>query len=559
MTAPRYVHTATLLPDGKVLIAGGLNANDGSALATAEVYDPASGTWSPTGSMATARYTHEATLLPNGRVLVSGGVDGSGALGDGGGVRPCLGHLERYRLPGRSSRSAHGDGFARRQGAGRGGKQSGLSLSSAEVYDPASGTWSTTGSMALGRGEHTATLLPNGNVLVAGGFNFGSLSYLATAEVYTPATRTWSTTGSMSSARGQHVASLLPDGRVLVAGGVSGARVLAESEVYEPASGLWNATGSMPAPRVLHEATALPDGRVLVTGGFSSEGIALSTAEAYGPLRGTWKVTNSMSEPRRESTRRRCCPMARSSSRGASTRTVPTSRRRNCTTLPRAPGARPGPWPGPELRHTATLLPNGRVLVVGGENSIGSLRTAELYDSGSGTWRRTGSLTAPRSSHWRYRYRTGRSSSWVDWTTSVSLWRPRRCTTRPRAPGARRAPWLRPRLPLGDASAQRKGARRGGRGASGPVATAEVYNPASGIWRATGSMAWPRTTHTMTLLFNGRVLAAGGWSGDRYLETAETYDYRAGTWSATGSMIRPRANHQAEPLLNGGVLVAGGS
>ena len=130
----RYYHTATLLPNGKVLVAGGNFTGTGGALASAELYDPASGTWTATGSLATARYAHTATLLPNGKVLVAGGVGTSST-----------------------------------------------SLTSAELYDPASGSWTATGSLATARGGHTATLLPNGKVLVAGGSNG---SALASAELY---------------------------------------------------------------------------------------------------------------------------------------------------------------------------------------------------------------------------------------------------------------------------------------------------------------------------------------------------------------------------------------
>ena len=162
----RSRHTATLLPNGKVLVAGG---NNGPALSGAELYDPATGTWTATGSMGTARSRHTATLLPNGKVLVAGGFNEL-------------------------------DGF----------------LSSAELYDPASGTWTATGNLGTGRGFHTATLLPNGKVLVAGGNNGAVLS---SAELYDPASGTWTATGSLGTARDLHTATLLPKGKVLVAGG----------------------------------------------------------------------------------------------------------------------------------------------------------------------------------------------------------------------------------------------------------------------------------------------------------------------------------------------------
>src|SRR6266550_3634306 len=121
LNTARDNHTATLLPNGKVLVAGGAG-NISNFLNSAELYDPASGSWTATGSLNTARYSHTATLLPNGKVLVAGGFNGS-------------------------------------------------FLTSAELYDPASGSWTATGSLNTGRDFHTATLLPNGKVLVAGGFN----------------------------------------------------------------------------------------------------------------------------------------------------------------------------------------------------------------------------------------------------------------------------------------------------------------------------------------------------------------------------------------------------
>jgi WD40 repeat protein len=179
MATARVAHTATLLPNGKVLVAGGSGIS--FYLASAELYDPATGTWSTTGSMATARRYHTATLLPNGKVLVTGGYNGS------------------Y-------------------------------LASSELYDPATGTWSTTGSMATTRQSQTATLLPNGKVLVTGGYN--DIAYLAGTELYDPATGTWTTTGSMATAHYYHTATLLPNGTALVTGGANDSGYLNSAELY---------------------------------------------------------------------------------------------------------------------------------------------------------------------------------------------------------------------------------------------------------------------------------------------------------------------------------------
>ncbi len=226
MGTARGEHTATLLPSGKVLVAGGFDLSN--ALSSAELYDPVTGTWTATGSMSTARYDHTATLLPNGQALVAAGTDSD--------FRP---------------------------------------LRSAELYDPASGTWTATGSMVAARGRHTATLLPSGKVLVAGGFNG-----LSSAELYDPASGTWSATGSMGTARFDHTATLLPSGEVLVAGGYNfNDGYLSSAELYDPASGTWSATGGMGTARAQHTATLLPNGKVLVAGG--SNGVALSSAELY--------------------------------------------------------------------------------------------------------------------------------------------------------------------------------------------------------------------------------------------------------------------------------------
>jgi hypothetical protein len=175
----RFHHTATLLPDGRVLAVGGERGHN--PLATAEFYDPGTGTWSATGSLNTARYDHTATLLPNGMVLVAGG-----ELGE---------------------------------------------LDSAELYDPATGAWSATGSLNDGRADHVETLLLNGMVLVADGTSWDRSS----AELYDSATGTWSLTGSLNEARKDHAATLLLNGMVLVTGGAfAGGVPLASAELYDP-------------------------------------------------------------------------------------------------------------------------------------------------------------------------------------------------------------------------------------------------------------------------------------------------------------------------------------
>jgi hypothetical protein len=297
----RIRHVATLLNNGKVLVAAGFGP--GGALSSAELYDPATDTWSNTGSLSQQRQNATATLLRDGRVLVVGGF-------------------------------------------GRGG---GSSLSSAELYDPATGTWSPTGSMGQARDTHTATLLPDGRVLVAGGEGANG-AMLSSAELYDPSTGIWSPTGSLSQAREFHTATVLPDGRVLEAGGYSGGASrtrLSSAELYDPATGTWSQTGSMSQGRSLHGAALLPNGKVLVAGGYDGN-VATASAELYDPSTGTWSPTGSLSQAR--------------------------------------------------YFHTVTALPDGQVLVAGG-GSQHTLASAELYDPAAGIWSPTASLDHARSSH----------------------------------------------------------------------------------------------------------------------------------------------------------------
>jgi hypothetical protein len=184
LNTARFDHTATLLPNGMVLVAAGFTGMS-TPSAAAELYDPSSRTWTATGSLNTARDFHTAALLPNGMVLVAGG----------------------FHSPGPSA--------------------------SAELYDPASGTWTATGSLNTARVSHTATSLPNGMVLVAGGYDNSNprrFIYLASAELYDPASGAWTATGSLNTARYAHTATLLLNGMVLVAGGSGSHGTLASAE-----------------------------------------------------------------------------------------------------------------------------------------------------------------------------------------------------------------------------------------------------------------------------------------------------------------------------------------
>ena len=250
----------TLLPDGRVLRTGGFTAPF-TPLATTELFSPATGQWTPTVGMDTARSGHTAVLLADGRVLVAGGVTGTST------------------------------GLA--------------ALASAEVYDPATGQWSTTGSLATARKNHSATRLLDGRVLVVGG-DAGQDGF-ASAELYDPATGSWTTTGAMSVARSNDDVccpgiARLPGGDVLVAGGSHpqgpGTSVLSSAEVYRVATGTWEATGDLVFGRDAgFDLVPLLDGRVLIAGGRDDWG-PVAYAELYDEVTGTWSRTNDMRVPR---------------------------------------------------------------------------------------------------------------------------------------------------------------------------------------------------------------------------------------------------------------------
>lgn len=249
----RAAHSATLLPDGTVLLVGGFTHGE-QALASAERFDPASNTFTPATAMSVARQSHTATMLPNGNVLIAGGYNGT------------------Y-------------------------------LKSAELYDPQTGQFVATGEMQIARSGHVAVLLDNGKVLLAGGTGEG-WTFLSSAELYDPTTSTFSITGEMTAARESHTATRLEDGQVLITGGHQGRRtnivIYDSAELYNPASGTFAATANMTLKRHKHDATLLADGRVFISGGSDerdSEGAYRST-EIYDPKSGRFIVTGEMDSAR---------------------------------------------------------------------------------------------------------------------------------------------------------------------------------------------------------------------------------------------------------------------
>jgi hypothetical protein len=294
MGTARSHHTATLLNGGKVLVTGGLDSNN-QVLATAELFDPATGTFTPANdNMASPRTYHTATLLKDGTVLVTGGLDGNTALATAelfdpatGTFTQTKGNMESGRFDHTATLLDHGSTLSNGKVlVTGGGKINRTQYATAELFDPATETFTpTNGNMEKARAFHTATLLNDGTVLVGGGLVVvGNAIYaaLATAEIFDPNTGMFvASKGSMSFARSNHTATLLNDGTVLITGGLDRNTTLATAELFDPVNGSFTRTADMTTPRAYQTATLLTDGTVLVTGGVDGSGTALATAELY--------------------------------------------------------------------------------------------------------------------------------------------------------------------------------------------------------------------------------------------------------------------------------------
>jgi hypothetical protein len=548
MAGARLFHQATLLQDGRVLITGGANL---ASLASAELYDPASNTFSPTGGLQNARQLHTATRLGSGLVLVAGGapafqslnavaeaelydpamgtfrsagallfprqrhtatpVSPSDVVLIGGHRQQSVTGAERYHLPtvlvtlaptsvtlarqGRTSFTATVIG-ATDPGATYSTSGGGITAAGLYTAPDAAGSYTVTAcsveaptscvSAAVtvvdqvlaptGFSDHTETLLDDGTILFAGGvstpFYYYARPATAAAWLYDPTPGTITATGSLRSARALHTATPLPDGSVLIAGGEQGGLgSLDTSERYLPAARAFVPAAPLQSARQAHSATRLADGSVLVAGGYDGARAQalLRSAEIYDPAADRFLPTGSLARSRQH--------------------------------------------------HSATLLLDGRVLIAGGYGDRGITATAEIYDPASGTFTPTGPLVHARFLHRATRLLDGRV------------------------------------LITGGAASTAAG--------SAALADCELYDPAIGQFRAAGSLQAPRYQHSATLLAPGQVLLAGGFSRfedatDTALGRVELYDPISGQFIVNPALTTPRARHSATLLGDGRVALAGG-
>jgi len=515
LQSARSLHTATLLPDGKVLIAGGFGT--GGAIGAAELFDPNTRTFSAIPDMLYARYGHSATLLKDGKVLIAGGINNNNILGVMEIFDPSS-SSQPFRLPlgGGVMANDRAEHTATLLPNGKvlitGGSNETSLLNTAEIYNPVGESSGLLVSrLGNSKANHTATLLPDGKVLLTGGQTDSAFNN--TAELFDFTTNTFTTTGSMIDGRAWHTATLLVNGKVLVAGGLgvdsnNSSIYLSSAELFCPDSGVVSPAivpaGTLFLPRTGHTATPLLDGMVLIAGGKNSFGQFIEQAELFNPATGDYIPISSL--------------------------------------LPRT-----------RANHTATRLPDGRVLFIGGMNDQfpAGLSAADVFDPQTNTFSTVGLTAFPRLGHTATLRDDGtvliiggdgRNEASVElfengqffWSANLQTKRKNHTATL-----------------LGGSVLIA--------GGSDSTKQAEVFDLITWQSNFTNTMDSKRSFHTATLLPNGNVLIAGGWNQDEsFLGTAEIYHPAAQIFTRTDDMNEARSSHVATPLPNGKVLMVGG-
>jgi N-acetylneuraminic acid mutarotase len=302
----RWAAASVLLHDGRVMVIGGTTGNSSNnAVTTATIFDPTTGFWTSVTGMLQPRAYAMAVVLADGSVLVAGGsrngqpLDTAERYYPETGVWVAAGRLNLPRTQG--TLTLLPDGRILAAGGGVEGNPGWNSTASAEVFDPKSGAWTITAPMTVARSRHTATLLPDGRVLVAGGattFHGDTGDVTATAEVYNPRTGKWTAAAPMPKPRYVHGAALLRDGRVLIAGGWYATSNTDPShdtaEIYDPGADHWTPTGLMTAARAEYGLAVLPDGRVVAAGGIDPSYRVQTATELYDPATGLWNATGKL-------------------------------------------------------------------------------------------------------------------------------------------------------------------------------------------------------------------------------------------------------------------------
>lgn len=567
MNFARQSHRATLLNDGRLLITGGKGVN--KAIDAVELYNPITKTWSRAGSLNFPKYAHTATLLPDGNVLVAGGGEGFVRqvhgeifypesstwrslttimdIGRGGHTATVLNSQsilfvggtqgssqasiynisEEKWIEGAQSEQIRDSHTATLMKDGRvlitGG---GISTLSAEIYDPNTQLWTSAGDMNISRREHTATALKNGKVLIIGGQHGGQITSLV--ETFDPDTNRWDTYGLeggwsdasiMSIPRKNHTSTLLPDGSVLITGGISRIDTIDDegpTELLDSAEryfvggiGKWTTAGRMLGKRTGHTASLLPDGRVLVIGGGSvklksgEQGLQeleyLKSTEMYDYKTASWIESPDMTSNRWE--------------------------------------------------HTATVMENGDVLVVGGENAYDKLSSVELYRNDTKQWVSVEEMSVARARHVAVLLSNGRvlvsgggSKTAEVYDMKINKWT--------------EIGEIAENLNLSTAAALPSGKALmvGGYGEGGAQYQVQIYNPEFDTWSMAPKIPKPRVNASLIPLNKNLLLLAGG----NQFTHSWIFDTKTMTWTKAAKMLTARTGQSAAQLAGGKVLISGG-
>ena len=571
MCESRRQPITSALPDGSVLVAGGgFGGAANQVRGGAELFDPETQLFFAIAPLPTPRGAGATVTLPDGSVLTVGGSDEAGTFLDSALLFDPATH-EFTELATAMSNARQAPAAVLIEGGTKVLISGSLKLEAAgqvtrtaDVYDIATQQFAAVGDMGTKRHSHSATLLLDGTVLIAGGKSEAIFDVQSSAEIFDPTSGTFSpTAGAMNHRRQSHTASLLPDGRVLLVGGQSGpGAVNTVAEVYDPGTETFAELSSLPQPRNSHMAISLPDGRVVLAGGNGPGGVGLTAVAIFDAVDDTFTLIDSLTSARWQAGIELLDDRTVLVAGGFGPGQTPLDTA-EIIEVPPAPGSICSAvltMCSPRWAHTSTTLSDGPVLVAGGSISgsaagSGPISGADLYDPTTELFTFAGDLFhGPRASHVATRLANGDvlvtgggdsgavyqdaelydagAEAFVDAGAQVSG-RLFHAATR-----------------LLDGTVLLTGGAPGGN-------TAEIYDPATGTFTATvGNMTEARSIHTATLLPSGEVLIAGG--GNFGTTSAEIYDPTAKTFRAVGDMSAARSSHSATLLPDGRVLIAGG-
>ncbi len=483
---PRGIHQAFLMNNNKVLILGGENA--GGVLNTTEIYDITGNSWSAGPSMTTIRRQSGSILLPNNEIAVFGGLQSTGGAG------PRTDVIEVYNptsnswttspliLPATwSSSSAINLHNGRVLLAGGFNDNSGTGVVDCFVYDHSNLTGNTLAASAIAtdKNNYTQTLLPNGNLLVAGGGQSSISNGSNTCSLYNASSNTWSATSNMSTNRINHTTNLMVNGNVMTIGGNDGASVHNSCEFYNYSSGNWSTAPAMNQSRTNHASILLMDGRILTSGGFDGTSI-LTTCEIYDPQLNTWISLAPMNTPR--------------------------------------------------SNHKMILLKNGKVLAMGGTNGTNTVATAELYDPCNDSWTPTSnsmvtavmSFSAQMLENGNILVSGGFINLSGNATATGQIYNPVTDTWTATAGNMTSA-----RGEMSSALMHNgKVVIIGGRNLNTWVGQIEIYDPIKNSYDVSANLITNKTNHRVSLLSNNLVLIGPGQisSGPAYSSQVELFD-----------------------------------